>query len=139
MKNLKRSLFLIIACGVVMAGCQKGPEQKAEYAVKKITKKLDLNESQEAKLREIKTMALETRKKYSEEKKEALSKVIDLINSEKLDEGVVRDLIERRRKVMESEFPRFFPKVQELHATLDSSQKEKLTSFIEKMQKKFLP
>ena len=136
----KLGILGIVGCALMLvgfSGCRKHtPEKKAEWAVKYVTKKLDLNEEQQAKLNDVKVTWLELKKKYAKDKEANYEEVKALIRSESLDENRVRGLIDDHKKKVDLEFPAVFKKVQAFHATLSKEQKEKAVELMDKFHKR---
>ena len=115
-------------------GCDHSPEGVANKIVRKATKKLDLNQEQVNKLEQIKVAALEQyelRQQRRDERKEVMKK---FILSEKLVKNDVQAQMDERRALFEDNFDRFFPLIQDFHASLNPDQKQKLLEFADKIQ-----
>ena len=135
-----KKLFGIIVIAASLIGlqsCQKStPEEKANFAIKKATKKLDLNEVQVGKLEKVKVKALDIYQRNKGKKEEFRGKIKDLILAEKIDEGVVKELIQKRRETLDLITPEILPEVIDFHASLSAKQKKMVVEFLEKMKER---
>ena len=103
--------FLVLLAGIVLiSGCHrrmnhcpfhsKSPEKKAGWAVKKISKKLKLNDSQKQKLNQIKDEILVKVQKVKGSHEEMFNTFLSQVQSESVDEPALNNLFEGK----ESEF-----------------------------------
>ena len=136
MKKISLLLTTIMALGI-FTSCNKTPEKKVEYLVKKIKKKLELNEGQKKQLNKIADQGLERFKEHKSKRSESIQEFKQLILSEKISENQVREIIQKRNDRKEKMINEFLPQVLEFHDSLTPEQKEKVTKFIDKMDKKF--
>ena len=117
--------------------CQrKTPQQKADYVVKKVSSRLDLNEAQELKLEKIKVKALAIHARNKSTKEEMFGKVKGMILSDKLDEGEVKDLMSQRRQLIDEVVPEVLPDIIDFHASLNAEQKKDVVKFMDKIKKR---
>ncbi len=146
MKSLIRSKKLKIVASLCLAlmatgalgACQHrhNPEKFAERMTSKITSKLDLNDSQKAKLDEVKVAFLKSRSENKPDREKARAEIKSLITAEKLDTKRIKSLIEERRSGMEKNMDSVLAKVAEFHATLTAEQKQKAVEMMDKFSRK---
>lgn len=136
MKKILASLFVLIGCGALFVGCNRTAEQKADYITGKIISKLDLDSDQSNKLQELKTQLLEVRRDRTSDKEQMFDDIKSLLLSEKIEATDVKNLIERKEKIVAEEFSGVFVKFQAFHASLNQSQKNNAVKFLEKFHKK---
>ena len=130
-------LFVLIFGMFGFVSCQrKTPQQKADYVVKKVSSRLDLNEAQELKLEKIKVKALAIHARNKSTKEEMFGKVKGMILSDKLDEGEVKDLMSQRRQLIDEVVPEVLPDIIDFHASLNAEQKKDVVKFMDKIKKR---
>jgi hypothetical protein len=133
---ITKSLGALLLLGIFVA-CKKTPEQKANYAVKKISRTLDLTDDQLEKLNALKDEVLAASKRQLTERESMFNEVKGLIVSDRLPEGEVKGLMVRKNQIRLEEFPSVFPKLQAFHASLSAEQKEEIVQIANKLYKKF--
>ncbi|MBL4889037.1 MAG: Spy/CpxP family protein refolding chaperone [Candidatus Lindowbacteria bacterium] len=111
-------------------------QKHSDKIIKKITKRLDLNESQQEKLKALSTKLVEARKSAKEDKSSKKEQIKNIILADRLDEGAIRDLLNQRQKKQEETLAAVFPELSAFHASLDAKQKEKAAKLIEKFSGK---
>ncbi len=123
---------------VVLAdgGWKKGDDCHNGQATKRISKKLDLNESQAAELDELMMELKEFRQAMFKGKKEAKSELTELLNAPELDrERAVALMINKSQNkadVVESQAPGLVDAIAEFTDSLNSEQRAKAVKFIER-------
>jgi len=127
-----------IAGTITLIGCSRhrSPEKKARWVTKIISSELDLNDSQEKKLSNLKDAFLKAHQRNRSERDTMSQKIEALILSEKVEEAQVRKLMDERRKRMDSEIPQVFPKLKEFHASLTPEQKKKAVETFREFRKR---
>lgn len=107
--------------------------KKVEWIAGKIKSKLDLDESQKAKLDEITNEIIARFPKDPRAKrKEMAAYLADQVRQERIDAAAVKAKLAERKKEMESHFDFMVEKVLEFHAILKPEQKEKLAGYLDK-------
>lgn len=131
--------FLLAAAGMgALAGCggQRSPQQKAEWVVSKISRKLDLTAEQKTKLEAVKQAYLDVWTAHKADRTKRLEDVKQMILSDRLDPAKVKALMAERRKVEDDNFDPIFAKLAEFHASLTAQQKGKIAAFLDKAAKR---
>ncbi len=145
-KTLKLSkviLFSIVAMiGFVFASNCRGHynfEKRMEWVADKLTSKLDLDDSQKAKLESIKTELIAKHKELKPKRDAWMTEVISQIRKDTVDVKSLEKL-SSEQDVRHIEMRKFFQtKMIEFHAVLKPEQREKLAELVEKFSKKFKP
>jgi periplasmic protein CpxP/Spy len=136
------SAVLVLFSGLFFSGCSRmhfchqSPEKRADYFVKMITKELDLNDEQKAKLNKIKNEVLAKFKEAKAENADAHSKAIALIRQEKLDAATLDKFISEKEDKFKKIKPFVIEKIIEFHSMLTPEQRVKLAEKMEKIHKK---
>ena len=121
-----------------MTGCNRhrSPEERIARNLDYVGYFLDLTEQQQEKLNEVKNEILEARRAMRGERQAMLNEVITQVESDRINQASVLDLLDQHNALMRQAAPQVIAKVSELHATLTSEQKaeavERLTWFKEK-------
>lgn len=138
---LRKSLVLATV-GLIaiagLAGCRRGahlirnPEKRVEWIVNHISKELDLNDAQKAKL---KIMAQDIKAKHKAmraENAQNFDQFTAQIRKDKLDMNVINSLIDKKHETMQQIRPFALEKLTEFHAMLTPEQRNKLADKMEK-------
>ncbi len=132
--------FTIIASltALVLSGCgrhHQDPEDKAEWIVHKVSKKLDLNEQQKVKLEAIKTEIMTNYKKHYHSKTQMMDTLLTEIPKSKINPSLLMDMLKQHQTRVDEVAPGVISKLVEFHASLTDEQKQKLTKKLEKFRK----
>ncbi|MDA8793895.1 Spy/CpxP family protein refolding chaperone [Bacteriovoracaceae bacterium] len=136
MKKFLTTFFCLGLVGIIFTGCKKTPEEKADWIIKKVTRKLELNQVQKEKLEDLKVAVLQARERHSSDKQEMFTSVKRMVLAEEISEGEVRSLIDKRQNIIQEEFPQVFPLFQAFHASLNSEQKKRAVELMDKFHSK---
>ncbi len=121
-----------------LPGCNRhqSPEERIARNLDYVGYFLDLTEQQRGKLNEVKNEILQARRAMRDERQAMLNEVITQVESDRINQASVLDLLDQHYALMRQAAPHVITKVNELHATLTSEQKaeavEHLTWFKEK-------
>jgi hypothetical protein len=121
-------LFLMMS----MTSCSKTPEEKAEWVVKKIQKKLELNENQNALLLELKESVIKLRLEHKDKKDEKFTLIKEAILSDRIDP---MEIIDKVKNKIDTKAPKILQNLSAFHASLTLEQKQKVVSLLEKRNK----
>lgn len=108
------------------------PAERADWMTGKIAKRLDLDEQQKVKLAAVKDELLAARAESQKERRATMEEVIAQVQSERLDEAKVAQLIERHHAAQTRMMQRVLPKVSEWHASLRPEQKAEAAKLIQR-------
>jgi Spy/CpxP family protein refolding chaperone len=137
---MKIALVLIsfLAIGaLVFGGCAhryKTPEQRADHFTQKITKKLDLNDEQKARLNTLKDEIFTVRKEMQGNREMTRNIVRNLLNAPKLDQDKAVAIVNGHVKDINVQAPRV---IAALGGFWDSLNPEQQAKVREKMEKHF--
>ncbi|MDF3819938.1 Spy/CpxP family protein refolding chaperone [Leptospira sp. 96542] len=147
MKSLKKIFRIttlvgfVFAFGLVFANCRghHSFEKRVEWVASKLTSKLDLDESQIAKLGTIKSEIIAKHKELKPKHMNWASEIAKQVRQEKIDSKVL-DKMSSEKDVRHQEMRKFFhAKLVEFHAILKPEQREKFAELIEKFSKHHAP
>lgn len=135
-KVIGLTALIIAALGLSVSCKNKTPEQRAQFVMRKIERKLDLNEKQKEKLEKVKDRMLVIYKQKKSNKEDFHKDVKKLLIQDKMSEVEVKSLLDRKRNHIDTLLPEVLPEIIDFHASLDLEQKEKLVKFIDKLSKR---
>ena len=131
----KKSYVIMIALAVlfavVLTGCYRTPEQRAEYLVKRMSSELDLNDTQKARLEKIKDEFLAKRPEMTKMREETVKEANVLMRSAEIDKAQLNALMEKNQAGAIDMIRFVAAKFTEIHDMLTPEQREKLTKQIE--------
>ena len=140
-------LLLVLLGGIVLiSGCHRGmghcpfhrksPEKKANWAVKRLSKKLKLNASQKQKLNQIKDEVLIKVQKVKGSHEEMFNTFLSQVQSESVDEVALNQLYEEKEPEFKELRTYFITKFAEFHSMLEPGQRTKLAELMKKFHRK---
>ncbi len=133
LKHRLASLAVLMALSaLIVTGCYRSPEQRAEHIVKHMAAELKLNDTQKAQLEKIKDEFLARRPEMAKLRQESVKEANELMRSPEIDKARLNSLIEKNTAQLD-DFVRFvFAKFTEIHDMLTPEQRDKLVTMIEK-------
>jgi len=136
-KGLYSLLIGMLISGVALfSGCRRHSHgHKAEFMVDYISETLDLNESQQAQLDQIKDEFMAKAQQMHTDKESMHEEVVAQLRSEEIDQARVKAVIAEHRAQMDDIVDLVVLRLAEFHKTLTPEQKEKLIAKIETFKK----
>ena len=138
---LKKGLYflligMLISGVALFSGCRRHSHgHKAEFMVDYISETLDLNESQQAQLDQIKDELMEKAQQMHADKESMHAELVAQLRSEEIDQMRVKAVIAEHRAQMDEILDLMVLRLSEFHKTLTPEQKEKLIAKIETFKK----
>ena len=138
---VKKGLYILLIgmliSGVALfSGCRRHSHgHKAEFMVDYISETLDLNESQQAQLDQIKDELMAKAQQMHADKESMHGELVAQLRSEEIDQVRVKAVIAEHRAQMDEIVDLIVVRLAEFHKTLTPEQKEKLISKIETFKK----
>jgi protein CpxP len=125
---------LVLAGALVGAGCHRHhtPAERADWMTNKIAKHLDLDDQQKAKLMVVRDEMVAARAESQQEHKVIMEEVIAQVQSDRLDQAKLAQLMERHQAEQKRLMQRVLPKVADWHATLRPEQKAEAVEHLRK-------
>lgn len=139
----KRALIVVAALVSVAAvtNCRpwkhRSPEERGEWMAKRITKELDLNDSQKQVLNKIKDEIVARMKAEKSDRGLQFKEMTGLLRADTIDNAKLTALRKRHQAQRESMEALFVEKALELHKVLTPEQRNKAADLMEKHMKKF--
>ena len=136
-KGLYIFLIGMLISGVsFFSGCRRHSHgHKAEFMVDYISETLDLNESQQAQLDQIKDEFMAKAQQMHTDKESMHEELVAQLRSEEIDQVRVKAVIAEHRAQMDEIVDLVVLRLAEFHKTLTPEQKEKLIAKIETFKK----
>ena len=138
---VKKGLYILLIgmliSGVaVFSGCRRHSHgHKAEFMVDYISETLDLNESQQAQLDQIKDELMAKAQQMHADKESLHEELVAQLRSEEIDQVRVKAVIAEHRAQMDEIVDLVVVRLAEFHKTLTPEQKEKLIAKIATFKK----
>ena len=138
---VKKGLYILLigmlVSGVALfSGCRRHSHgHKAEFMVDYISETLDLNESQQAQLNQIKDEVMAKVQQMHADKESMHEELVAQLRSEEIDQVRVKAFIAEHRAKMDEVVDLIVVRLAEFHKTLTPEQKEKLIAKIETFKK----
>ena len=130
---------LVLAGALVGAGCHRHhtPAERADWMTSKIAKHLDLDDQQKAKLMAVRDEMVAARAESKQEHNAIMEEVIAQVQSNRLDQAKLSQLMDRHQAEQKRVMQRVLPKVAEWHATLRPEQKTEAVEHIRKWMDRY--
>jgi len=132
---LRKSYVIMIVmaalAALVLTGCYRSPEQRAEYMVKRMSSELALNDTQKAQLEKIKDEFLARRPEMANMRAETVKEANELMRSPEIDKARLDALVEKSQKGANDMILFISAKFTEIHDMLTPEQREKLAKHME--------
>ena len=129
-------IALLIAGVAAFSGCRRHSHaHKAEFMVDYITETLDLTESQQEQLNQIKDEVMAEAKEMHANKEAMHAELVAQLRSEEIDQKLVKARIAEHRAKMDHIIDLLVVRIAEFHKTLTPEQKEKLVAKLETFKK----
>jgi Spy/CpxP family protein refolding chaperone len=138
---VKKGLYILLIATLItgavgFSGCRRHSyAHKAEFMVDYITETLDLSESQQAQLNQIKDELMEKTRQMHADKESMREELVAQLRSEAIDQALVKAKIAEHRAQMDDIVDLLVVRLAEFHQTLTPEQKEKLVAKIETFKK----
>ena len=136
-KGLHILMIGMLISGIALfSGCRRHSHgHKAEFMVDYISETLDLNESQQTQLDQIKDELMIKVRQMHDDKASMHEELVAQLRSEEIDQVRVKALIAEHRARMDEIVDLVVTRLGEFHRTLTPEQKEKLVAKIETFKK----
>lgn len=130
--RLTNLTVLMALSALVVTGCYRTPEQRAEHFVQHMAKELKLNDAQKAQLEKIKDEFLARRPEMATLREETVKEANELMRSAEIDKAKL-DALTAKNQAQADDMIRFVSaKFTEIHDMLTPEQRDKLVTMIEK-------
>ena len=139
MKLRKRTIVIITAGTLLIGGvaaCKHkmhsaSAEERGEWVVDKVSKELELNDSQRIKLVEVKDQFIAVRKSMRSDPEEARKEVLAMLKQPTMDREKVNAMVNQKIAMVSEKSPSIIDAIGNFYDSLDDSQRAELSEFIE--------
>ena len=138
---VKKGLYILMVTLLIggvagFTGCRRHSHaHKAEFMVDYISETLDLTESQQEQLNQIKDEVMAEAKEMHANKESMHAELVAQLRSEEIDQALVKARIAEHRAKMDQIIDLLVVRIAEFHKTLTPEQKEKLVAKLETFKK----
>ncbi len=133
--KLTGMVLLAVLAILVLNGCHRSPEQRAERFMKHLAEELNLNEAQKAEFDKIKNEFLAKRPDMVKMRTDVIKEANELMRSAALDKAKLDAMVEKNRAMAGDMMTFIGAKFAKIHEILTPEQREKLVTRIEKYHK----
>ena len=132
--TLKKPLIWLslIVFALSLAACRHGEEGRMDYLAEKVSDELKFDQQQNDQWNLLLADLQQIRNSMSEKREATYTMVVEELKSDQLDEARLMEALEQHQQAINSSFRTLLPKINELHASLTSEQKETLMAWLEK-------
>jgi len=125
-------LLAVVVVALTVAGCYRHtPEERANRVVDHIASKLDLNDTQKAKLNAIKDEFVAKAPAWRKTREETFTELITLMKEPTIDQGKLNALVDKNKGQADELVGFIFAKYAEFHDLLTPEQREKAAKEME--------
>jgi len=139
MKLTRRTLIYMTGGVLLTAGvvaCNHGmhfgsAEERGEWMVQKVSKELELNETQQARLVEVKDEFLEARRTMRSDREQTRADVLAMLQQPTLDRDKANAIVSLHMTTISSRSPVIIDAIGNFYDSLENGQRAELREFIE--------
>ena len=138
--KLGKRTFIVLTAGTLLitgvAACNHGmyhgsAEERGEWIVQKVSKELELNETQRTRLAEVKDEFLDMRSTMRSDRAQMQQEVLAMLQQPTLDRDRVSTIVNQKIATINSRSPDIIDAIGNFYDSLDDSQRAELREFIE--------
>ncbi|MBT8370982.1 MAG: periplasmic heavy metal sensor [Desulfobacterales bacterium] len=136
-KRLFFMLIVFLVFGVAaFSGCRRhGGNHRAEFMIDYVAEVLDLTETQQEQLNQIKNEFVDKGRQMHANREAMHTEIIEQLKSEEIDQESLRKLVAVKRAQMDELIDLMIVRLAEFHRTLSPEQKNKLVAKLESFKK----
>ena len=135
MKLTKRTIIYMTGIALLttsIIACNRGTaEERGERMVQKVTEKLELTETQQARLSEVKNEFLEMRKTMRSNREQTQTDIQAMLKQPTLDRNKANSIVNQHIETIHSRSPAIIDAIGNFYDSLDDAQRAELREFIE--------
>jgi Spy/CpxP family protein refolding chaperone len=138
--TIRKRTIAIITVGTLLVGgvaaCahrihHATPEERGEWVVEKISKKLELNEAQKIKLVDLKDEVLAVRKSMRSDREQNRAEVLAMLKQPTMDRQKVNSMVQQKIDQASKHTPEVVDAIANFYDSLDDEQRAELAEHIE--------
>ena len=130
-------LIVFLVLGVAaFSGCRRhGGNHRAEFMIDYVAEVLDLTETQQEQLNQIKNELVDKGRQMHANREAMHTEIIEQLKSEEIDQESLRKMVAVKRAQMDELIDLMIVRLAEFHRTLSPEQKNKLVAKLESFKK----
>ena len=130
-------LIVFLVLGVAaFSGCRRhGGNHRAEFMIDYVAEVLDLTETQQEQLNQIKNEFVDKGRQMHANREAMHTEIIEQLKSEEIDQESLRKMVAVKRAQMDELIDLMIVRLAEFHRTLSPEQKNKLVAKLESFKK----
>jgi periplasmic protein CpxP/Spy len=144
MKPISKRIVILVATGVVITGTLAAcghhryhdPEKRGEWFVEKVTDELQLNESQQTKLENVRQEILTVRKEMHADRQSTHDEILAMLDQPQLDRQKVLSMVEQKTGSINQYVPQVVNALGEFYDSLSAEQRKELREHVAKMDER---
>ncbi len=121
---------LVVVGSISACGHHRDPEQRAQWMVQKVTKKLELNDAQQAKLKALSDEMLNARKAMKQEFKDDREQVLALLDQRQMDQDKMLGMTQSHTQTVNAQAPKIVAAMAGFYDSLTLEQQAKIRTFV---------
>ena len=141
MKPIPKRIVILVATGVVIAGTLAAcghhryhdPEKRGEWLVEKVTDELNLNESQQTELENVRQEILTVRKEMHADRQSTHDEILTMLDQPQLDRQKVLSMVEQKTGSINQYAPQLINALGDFYDSLSDEQRQELREHVVKM------
>ena len=136
MKRITKFTLLGIGALIVVgsfAACShyRGPEQRAQWMVEKVTNELELNEVQQTKLKRLSDEMMDARKRFKQQFEGSHEQLLALFEQPTLDQNKMLTLVQSHTQAINDGAPGIIASMSEFYDDLTTEQQAEIREFMQ--------
>ena len=135
MKLTKRTIIYLTGAALLttsLVACNRGtPEERGERIVQKITEELELTETQQTRLSDVKNEFLDMRKTMRSNREQTQTDIQVMLKQPTLDRNKANSIVNQHIETIHSRSPAIIDAIGNFYDSLDDAQRAELREFIE--------
>ena len=135
MKLTKRTIIYITGIALIttsIVACNRGtPEERGERMVQKVSEELELTETQQTRLTEVKNEFLEMRKTMRSDREQTKTDIQAMLQQPTFDRTMANSIVNQHIETIHSRSPVIIDAIGNFYDSLDDTQRAELREFIE--------
>ncbi len=131
-------LINIVIFSLVVSGCaKKSMSERGDWVVKKIIRKIELDDLQAAKLWAVKHEYFKIRGDKKKQRDDHFNKILKFVKAQDITQREIKEYIDEGRKMDDDYLPKLFPFIKDLQNSLSKKQKEEIVTWARELRERF--
>ena len=128
-------LVVVVAGAVISCGHHRSdPQARADWAVKKVTRKLDLDDVQQSKLRAVTDEFVEQHRAYQDTRTQSMDELLAELRKPAMDQAVLQQMVAEHQARVSEVSPAIIEKIVDFHASLNDEQRQEMADRLQEFR-----